>query len=98
MRHRALRRRYGHAGKRRSAASYAFLRAMPGWAITSENDKHLVAHKLPWAQGEVLGPSVEFVSVNGREWRAYHNGLAGLGTTPGAASARVGVPWNWRSA
>lgn len=91
---RRLHRRYGHAGKRRSAAAYDFLRWMPGWTITSEKGDHLVAHKMAWVQGERPGPSVEFVRVAPREWRAFYNGYAGTGTTPGAAAKAIGVSWS----
>lgn len=88
---RALRRRYGHAGKRRSAAAYDFLRWMSGWTITSEKGDHLIAHKMAWVEGAAVGPDVEFVRVSPREWRAFYNGRAANATTPGAAARAVGV-------
>jgi len=95
MKRRALRRRYGHAGKRRSAAAYAFLRNMHGWTITSERGDLLVAHRMASVQGEEPGPDVEFMRVkHGREfrWRAFYNGRVGVGFSPFGAARDVGVP------
>lgn len=88
---RRLKHRYGRAGKRRSAAAYDFLRSMHGWTITSESGSHLVAHRMAGRQGDPDGPSVEFVRVSPRQWRAFYAGKAGTGTLPSAAAAAVGV-------
>jgi hypothetical protein len=88
---RALRRRYGHAGKRRSAAAYDFLRWMPGWTITKEDGPNLIAHKMAGRQGDPDGPAISFARLGPRKWLALFR-RAGHGTTPRAAAEDAGAP------